>query len=70
MLVDYNKDMALPGMLTVSEVADILHVHPNTVRLWSDAGLLKTYRIGYRRDRRFKPQDIDAFLMCSEQYKS
>ncbi len=50
------------GMLTIAEVAVLLHVHPNTVRLWSNNGLLRAYRLGYRRDRRFKLQDIDAFL--------
>lgn len=49
-------------MLTVHEVADILHVHPNTVRHWCDQGLLKTYPVGPRGDRRFRPDDIDSFL--------
>ncbi len=53
------------GMLTVPEVAVLLHVHPNTVRLWSNRGLLRTYRLGFRRDRRFRPEDINAFLRDS-----
>ena len=50
------------GLLTVSEVANILHVHPNTVRQWSDSGLLKACRFGHRRDRRFQREEIEKFI--------
>jgi excisionase family DNA binding protein len=37
-------------------------VHPNTIRAWSDNGLIKAYRLGYRHDRRFSFEDIEKFL--------
>lgn len=59
-----NKKQA--GMLTVTEVADLLHVHPNTVRLWCDQGMIPSYRIGTRGDRRFRSKDIDNFLSTQQ----
>jgi excisionase family DNA binding protein len=56
-------------LLKVSEVARLLHVHPNTVRLWSRLGVLKAYRIGNRRDYRFSPADIQTFLLRDENQK-
>jgi len=49
-------------MLTVSDVARLLSVHINTVRRWSNQGILKAYRIGSRGDRRFQQEDIASFL--------
>ncbi len=49
-------------MLTVREVAELLNIHCNTVRRWSDGGVLKAYRITPRGDRRFKREDIARFL--------
>ena len=63
MLRKGNKDEAsTQRMLTVTEVAHLLHVHPNTVRLWSKIGVLQAYRIGKRGDYRFRPADIETFL--------
>jgi excisionase family DNA binding protein len=49
-------------MLTTSEVAHLLHVHPNTVRHWANKGLLPAYRLGTRGDRRFKRKEVEAFI--------
>ena len=49
-------------MLTISDVANLLNVHINTVRRWSNQGILKVYRLGSRGDRRFRQQDITSFL--------
>ena len=50
------------GIMTTSEVADFLRVHPNTVRHWTNKGLLPSFRLGTRRDRRFRREDVDDFL--------
>ena len=49
-------------MLTISDVANLLNVHINTIRRWSNQGILKAYRIGSRGDRRFRREDITSFL--------
>ena len=50
------------GIMTTSEVADFLRVHPNTVRHGPNKGLLPSFRLGTRRDRRFRREDVDDFL--------
>lgn len=49
-------------LLTVTGVTELLNVHPNTVRHWSNIGIIKAYRVGSRRDRRFKPEEINKFI--------
>ena len=63
---DNGNGTSPPRMLTVAEVAHMLHVHPNTIRLWSRIGVLKAYRIGKRRDYRFSTADIQTFLHREE----
>ena len=38
-----NNNLA-NGMLTIAEVS-LLHVHPNTLRRWSEEGIIRAYRI-------------------------
>jgi excisionase family DNA binding protein len=54
-----------PGsvMLNVGEACRILYVHENTLRRWSDQGIIKAYRIGPRGDRRFRRDDVAALLV-------
>ena len=50
------------SMLTITEASRFLHVHTNTLRRWSDSGVIKAYRIGGRADRMFRQDDIERFL--------
>jgi len=51
------------AMLTMGEVALFFKVHPDTVRRWNDGELIRAYRIGPRGDRRFRRDDVAAFLL-------
>jgi len=49
-----------PKLLTTRQAAEILNVHENTIRRWSEKGIIKPYRIGPRADRRFPETEIVA----------
>ncbi len=55
-------------MLTISEAAKRLYVHPNTLRRWADKGLIKVYCISGRGDRRFTVKDIVQFEVSRLMY--
>jgi len=61
-----KPDLDSKVMLTTSEAAHLVGVRPNTVRRWSNKGILKAYRISPRGDRRFRREDIDSFLKEAE----
>src|SRR5437762_6609522 len=52
----------IDATLSVTRAAEVLGVHPNTVRTWSDAGRLRYYRINPRGDRRYRLSDLQHFL--------
>ncbi len=65
MVVEQNVTYGIgPGMLTINEVATLLHAHPSTVRRWAKQGLIKCYRVGMRGDRRFKSEHVDEFIQA------
>ena len=53
----------LAKMMTIGEVARLFNVHTNTVRRWSEQGILKTYRVGTRGDRKFRREDVAVFYL-------
>ena len=65
-----KQDGIEKGLLfTVSEAAELLHVSDSTLRRWSDIGLVKSYRISLRGDRRFMQDDLLRFLEDYNAYK-
>ena len=54
---DYNEIL-----LQVKEVAELLGIHRSTVRIWADSGVLQSFRIGPRSDRRIPLSAIQSML--------
>ena len=61
MMVDIMTN-ELPEYLTLTQVSELLKVHPNTLRNWDKDGTLKAMRIGARRLYRYKKTDIVNFI--------
>jgi transcriptional repressor of dcmA and dcmR len=57
-----DTETKIDPMITLKEVADMLNVHPNTVRVWSNDGRLPCYRFGPRGDRRYRKSDVDLLI--------
>lgn len=55
-----------PELLTITEVSKILKCHSNTLRHWDNEGILPAIRIGIKRVRRYKKDDIMKFLKQKE----
>jgi len=60
--LDLHHPRPLDATLSVKRAAEVLGVHANTVRAWSDAGRLRYYRINPRGDRRYRVGDLQRFL--------
>ncbi len=56
-------DQGRQRLLTISQAAARLGVHPDTLRKWADKGLVPVVKLpsGYRR---FEPQEIER--VCAE----
>ena len=45
-------------MLAVKDIARLLDIHDSTARRWGDNGIIQTFRINSRGDRRFISDDV------------
>ena len=57
-----KKENEVPELLTLSEACELLKVHPNTLRQWDKQGILPAIRIGTKRVRRYRKEDIIKML--------
>lgn len=55
-----------PELLDIGRAAAFLGVSETSLRRWTNAGLLPCFRIGGRRERRFRLTDLLAFLERSD----
>jgi excisionase family DNA binding protein len=65
-----QSENQISPLVPIREVSRLLHVDENTIRRWSDKGILKAYRIGPRGDRRFRSEDIEALRSHGNNKKS
>lgn len=49
-------------LLRIREAAEMLGVNPETLRRWDAEGKLRAVRIGNRKDRRYKLEDIEKLI--------
>ncbi|OLC08841.1 MAG: hypothetical protein AUH41_07175 [Gemmatimonadetes bacterium 13_1_40CM_66_11] len=52
----------MQDLLDIKEAAAFLRVSETSLRRWTNAGRLRCFRIGGRRERRFRRADLEAFL--------
>jgi len=52
------KNAELPKILTLRQVADLLNVHPETVRRWDKTKKLISIRVGNRGHRRYQQKEL------------
>jgi excisionase family DNA binding protein len=49
-------------LLRIKEAAEMLGINPETLRRWDNQGRLQAVRIGKRKDRRYKLEDLQKVI--------
>lgn len=57
-----EKLKGMPELLSIGQVAEIFSIHQDTLRNWEKDGTLVPLRVGPRKDRKYRPQDIEAII--------
>jgi transcriptional repressor of dcmA and dcmR len=53
-------------LFDIRETAEFLNVSEMTIRRWTNSGALKCYRVGGKRERRFRMRDLEEFIQDSQ----
>lgn len=56
------KNNDLPKLIGIKKAAEMLNVHPATLRRWGKSGKLKPVIVSERGDRRYRLEDINKFI--------
>lgn len=51
-----------PKLLRIKEAAEMLGINPETLRRWDNQGRLQAVRMGKRKDRRYKLEDLKKII--------
>lgn len=54
-----DKNETQKKLLSIGEVAEIFGIHQDTLRNWEKKGFITPLRVGPRKDRKYKPEDIE-----------
>lgn len=57
-----NRLKGMPDLLSIGQVSEIFGIHHDTLRNWEKKGLLVPLRVGERKDRRYRPKDIETII--------
>ena len=50
------------SFITVKQAGELLHVHPNTIRNWIEAGILPHYQVGRGYKVLLKTEEIERAM--------
>lgn len=52
----------MDDLLTIGQVSELFKIHPDTLRNWEKSGELVPLRVGPRKDRKYRKQDIETIV--------
>jgi predicted site-specific integrase-resolvase len=58
-----SKKSRMNGLLTLAEVSQILNVDVNTLKQWTDKGVIRAQLSGKNGNIKFRAEDVAIFLL-------